>query len=77
MSVPQAAKFLDVSPRTVHNWIKKGHVPYVELPGGVNGRHQYRIPVQGLLESLSGSYDVGAHLAEQTARLREARRSQP
>jgi excisionase family DNA binding protein len=76
MTVPQAAELLNVAPRTVHNWIKKGTVPYVELPGGDDGRRQYRIPIQALLDTLSGNYDVRAHLAEQTARAREARESE-
>jgi hypothetical protein len=33
------------------NWIEAGKVPYVRLPGG-----DYRIPLTGLLDSLSGTY---------------------
>jgi excisionase family DNA binding protein len=73
LSVPQAAELLNVAPRTVHNWIKDGTVPYIELPGK-GERRAYRIPVQGLLTAVSGNYDLRAHLAEQTARAREARR---
>ena len=73
LSVPQAAELLNVAPRTVHNWIKDGTVPYVELPGR-GERRAYRIPLQGLIESLSGNYDVRSHLAAQTAQVREARR---
>jgi excisionase family DNA binding protein len=75
LSVPQAAELLNVAPRTVHNWIKDGTVPYVELPGR-GERRAYRIPLHGLIESLSGNYDVRSHLAAQTARAREARRGQ-
>jgi excisionase family DNA binding protein len=71
LTVPQAAEYLNVSPRTVHNYIKCRSVPYIELPGGsVGGRRQYRIPLQGLLESLSGTYDVQAELRAQTDRAR-------
>ncbi len=76
MTVPQAAEMLSVSPRTVHNWIKEGTVPYIELPGR-GERRAYRIPIEGLAESLSGNYDLRAHLAAQTARVRETRRQRP
>jgi excisionase family DNA binding protein len=57
LSTREVAELLNVSPRTVTNWIRSDRVPYVRLPGG-----EYRIPQAGLLESLSGTYDVRAAL---------------
>jgi len=51
LSTTQAASLLNVSRRTILNWIEAGKVPYVRLPGG-----DYRIPLTGLLDSLSGTY---------------------
>ncbi|HEV3035038.1 MAG TPA: helix-turn-helix domain-containing protein [Solirubrobacteraceae bacterium] len=51
LSTKQAAELLNVSRRTVLNWIEAEKVPYVKLPGG-----DYRIPLAGLLASLSGNY---------------------
>lgn len=51
LSTKQAAELLSVSRRTVLNWIEAEKVPYVKLPGG-----DYRIPLAGLLASLSGTY---------------------
>lgn len=51
LSTAQAASLLSVSRRTVLNWIEAGKVPYVRLPGG-----EYRVPLSGLLSSLSGTY---------------------
>lgn len=51
LSTSQAAGLLSVSRRTVLNWIEAGKVPYVRLPGG-----EYRLPLSGLLSSLSGTY---------------------
>lgn len=51
LSTTQAAGLLNVSRRTVLNWIEAGRVPYVKLPGG-----EYRLPLSGLLSSLSGTY---------------------
>jgi excisionase family DNA binding protein len=51
LSTTQAADLLNVSRRTILNWIETGKVPYVRLPGG-----DYRLPLSGLLSSLSGTY---------------------
>jgi len=51
LSTTQAADLLSVSRRTILNWIETGKVPYVRLPGG-----DYRVPLSGLLASLSGTY---------------------
>jgi excisionase family DNA binding protein len=53
LSTRQAAELLNVSPRTVTNWIRADKVPYVRLPGG-----EYRLPLEGLLDSLTGTYDM-------------------
>jgi excisionase family DNA binding protein len=62
LTTTEAAEFLRVDRRTVVNWIERGVVPYVELPGRSGGRHRYRIPLEGLLDSLGGNYDLTAEL---------------
>jgi excisionase family DNA binding protein len=51
LSTKQAAELLNVSRRTILNWIETDKVPYLKLPGG-----DYRVPLTGLLASLSGTY---------------------
>jgi excisionase family DNA binding protein len=51
LSTKQAAELLNVSRRTILNWIETDKVPYLKLPGG-----DYRVPLAGLLASLSGTY---------------------
>lgn len=53
LSTKQAAELLNVSKRTILNWIEGERIPYVKLPGG-----DYRIPLAGLLSSLSGTYQL-------------------
>lgn len=53
LTTREAAELLNVSSRTVTNWIKANRVPFVRLPGG-----EYRLPLDGLLDSLSGTYDL-------------------
>ena len=55
-----AAHLLGVSRSTVQNWIKRGTIPYIELPTGTLIRRTYRIPLDGLLSSLSGNFDLDA-----------------
>jgi excisionase family DNA binding protein len=57
LSASEAAELLNVSVRTIHTWIEKDAIPYVELPRS-GPKRSYRIPLQGLLMSLSGSYDL-------------------
>jgi hypothetical protein len=52
---------LAVSAETVRNWIEKDAIPYIGLPQ-TGSRREYRIPLQGLLSSLSGNYDLAADL---------------
>jgi excisionase family DNA binding protein len=56
LTVAAAAELLNVSHRTVLNWIKREAIPYVELPGG--GKASYRIPMHALLATLRGNYDL-------------------
>jgi excisionase family DNA binding protein len=58
LTTSEVAAVVRVTPRTVQNWIENQRIPHVELPGG-----QYRIPLQGLITSLSGNYDLNAELA--------------
>ena len=53
---------LRVSPRTVLNWIERDAIPYVALPQTGNSRRDYRIPLYGLLNSLSGNFDLATQL---------------
>jgi excisionase family DNA binding protein len=62
LTTTEAADLLRVDRRTVLNWIEKGVVPHVELPGASGGRRRYRIPLEGLLDSLGGNYDLTAEL---------------
>lgn len=57
LTTTQVAARLGVSPRTVTNWIRAERVPYVRLPGG-----EYRIPLDGLLDSLGGTHDLRPEL---------------
>lgn len=72
LSTRQVAALLNVSARTVTNWIRAEKVPYVRLPGG-----EYRVPKDGLVGSLSGTYDVREALnvleLEEGSRLRRER----
>lgn len=57
LTTREAAGLLNVSARTVTNWIRRDRVPYVRLPGG-----EYRLPLDPLLDSLAGTYDLRADL---------------
>jgi len=61
LTTNEAASLLNVSQRTILNWIKADTIPYVELPSA-GKRAEYRIPQVALLRSLSGNYDLGAEL---------------
>lgn len=58
-----AADLLNVDVGTIQRWIKEGSIPYVQLPGA-GERPSYRIPLQGLLNSLSGNYDLAKEVDE-------------
>jgi excisionase family DNA binding protein len=59
----EAAQILRVHVRTVQTWIEKGAIPYIELPtSGI--QPSYRIPLQGLLSSLAGNYDLAGELEQ-------------
>lgn len=61
ISVEEAATLLAVTDTTVRNWIKADTIPYIELPS-TGTRKRYRIPLQGLLNTLSGNYDLASDL---------------
>jgi excisionase family DNA binding protein len=61
LTTAEAAELLKVSPRTILNWIGADTIPYVQLPS-TGDRNEYRIPLQGLLSSLSGNYDLAGEL---------------
>lgn len=63
LTTKQAADLLNVSSRTVLNWIETDKVPYLRLPGG-----DYRVPLAGLLASLSGTYRLDEELRAIDAR---------
>jgi excisionase family DNA binding protein len=71
LTVSEAATVLRVSDATIRKWIAAGSIPYIQLPP-VGQRKQYRIPLQGLLSSLEGNYDLRGALQEQNARMRQA-----
>ena len=60
LSTAEVAGALAVSRRTVVNWIDKDSIPFLKLPGG--SRSSYRIPLDGLLNSLGGNYDLTEHI---------------
>jgi excisionase family DNA binding protein len=61
LTTAEAASLLNVTQRTVVNWIHEGSIPYLELPSK-GKRKEYRIPELALLESLSGNYDLAGEL---------------
>lgn len=61
LTTGEAARLLNVTQRTIGNWIKHGSIPYIELPSN-GGRKEYRIPQMALLRSLSGNYDLLAEV---------------
>jgi excisionase family DNA binding protein len=63
ITTKEAAELLNVSPRTILNWIEEGSIPYIELPSR-KSRKEYRIPLQALLQSLRGNYDLASELRE-------------
>lgn len=63
LTTSDTAKMLSVSSQTVLNWIEREEIPFVQLPGGGGRkRREFRIPLRGLLESLSGNYNLGRDL---------------
>ena len=66
LTVTEAAEMLRVSDGTIRNWIAADSIPYIQLPP-VGSRKQYRIPLQGLLSSLDGNYDLRGALQAQDA----------
>lgn len=71
LTTSEAAALLNVSARTIVNWIHAGSIPYIELPSS-GRRKDYRIPRMALLESLSGNYDLAAELQQLDRQVAEA-----
>lgn len=63
ITASQAAELLNVHIRTIHGWIDKGSIPHITLPSN-GGKPSYRIPLHGLLSSLSGNYDLAEDVDE-------------
>jgi Helix-turn-helix domain len=61
VTVQEAADLLRVDSTTINGWINKGLVPYIELPG-TGERKSHRLPLNALLQSLSGNYDLQPHI---------------
>lgn len=61
LTTSEAAEMLRVSSRTVLNWIERDAIPYIALPTA-GSKREYRIPLLGLLNSLSGNYDLSTQL---------------
>jgi excisionase family DNA binding protein len=61
LTVRAAADMLNVTPRTVLGWIERDAIPFIRLPGS-GDKTSYRIPLHGLVESLSGTYDLAAEV---------------
>lgn len=60
VTVDEAATLLAVDKQTIYNWVDEEAIPYVELPA--RKRRRIRIPLQGLLNTLGGNYDLAAEL---------------
>ncbi len=70
ITTTQAAELLHVDRRTILNWIDAEKIPFLQLPSS-SSRREFRIPLNGLLASLSGTYDLAAELADLDERLAE------
>ncbi len=73
ITASEAAELLNVHVRTIHGWIEKDTIPYVALPRS-GSKHSYRIPLQGLLSSLSGNYDLAGEVEALLAEEQKSRR---
>jgi excisionase family DNA binding protein len=67
LTTKEAADLLKVTSRTIVNWIDSDAIPYVELPSSGPARREFRIPLQGLLNSVGGNYDLGRELHDNLA----------
>lgn len=43
MTITEASQYVGVSRGTIENWLKKGLLPFEELPGKGNGFHKFRL----------------------------------
>src|SRR4051794_37268082 len=62
VTVEEAAALLAVDKQTIYNWADDGVIPHIELPLRGKGRRRIRIPLQGLLNTLGGNWDLAAEL---------------
>lgn len=63
LTAKEAAELLNVNVRTIHSWIEGDVIPYIALPSS-GTKPSYRIPLHGLLNSLSGTYDLAGDVEE-------------
>jgi excisionase family DNA binding protein len=63
ITAKEAAELLHVNTRTIHSWIENDAIPYITLPSS-GGKPSYRIPLHGLLNSLSGTYDLAGEVEQ-------------
>lgn len=61
LTTKEAADLLRVSQRTITQWIAEDRIPYVRLPSS-SDRQSFRIPLAGLLRTLSGNFDLAREL---------------
>lgn len=71
ITVTEAAALLNVSTSTIHGWIDKDAIPYIELPSS-GAKRTYRIPLRGLISSLSGNYNLAEELESLETAARDA-----
>jgi excisionase family DNA binding protein len=72
LTTNEAAQLLNVSSQTILNYIEREEIPYIQLPGGGGRRRrEFRIPMKGLLESLTGNYDPVQEINELAQSLNE------
>ncbi|WP_217915654.1 helix-turn-helix domain-containing protein [Miltoncostaea marina] len=63
LTTKEAADLLRVSQRTITQWIAEDRIPYVRLPAA-GERPTFRIPLAGLLRTLTGNFDLASELAD-------------
>jgi excisionase family DNA binding protein len=64
VTVEEASTLLAVDKQTVYNWADADVIPYIELPLQGGGRRRIRIPLQGLLNTLGGNWNLALELEE-------------
>lgn len=59
LTASEAGALVAVSAPTIRKWADDGKIPYLKLPNG-----EYRIPLNGLLASLGGTYKLADEMAK-------------